>query len=219
MFLFSLLYIFLLSASHAQPWQSAPRKIEPRPCSGLLLTASIREVISTRYKEKDLIKMLRAYQRRGRKLAESCTAYSPEDYLSSQGANPEALRGHCGGMVWFVQQRFGGKAVLKQYVSLKDSSLQVWHMHNSEIPIIRDGMPKTISFDLTKAQFSSENDDLKPIGSNEIVYQGENYVHKPGKHVHDTDYRWDQDFDNPPRTELELFRVRLEMNEKINLDL
>lgn len=193
-------------------------------CGELLSKSYIRQVFSPIYDLNTFYRLLRFFQNNARVVANSETAFSTSEYEETALTNPEPLRGHCGAVVWFLQRRFGGRAVLKQYVAEngeKDSNNQVrevWHMHNEGVAIRTGDSVHFVGLDLTKTQFSSEVDDLLPISKNEIVYEGIRFIHRPGIEMEDLDYRWDQDKLNPPRVELETFLVRVETGQNISLE-
>ncbi len=185
-------------------------------CNNLLESSQVREVFSVLLKRSDLLMLVRHYQLVGQQVAGVDTAFDPNDYNLTSKSNKEALRGHCGAMVWFLQRRFGGKAVLKQFVA--QNGLEMWHMHLSEVPYRKDnGSIGFLDIDATKTQFGKMKDDLMPLG-NELIYEGQVYTHT-SEHVFDPDYRWDQDSINPPRHQMELFAVRLETSGQVwNID-
>lgn len=182
-------------------------------CPNLLNRAVVREVFSVLYSKQDLLRFLSYYQQVGRNIASAQTAFSPSEYQLTSPTNPEALRGHCGAMVWFLQRRFGGQVVLKQFVTrelVNGSPLEMWHLHLTKVPYRNEkGQVSFMDVDLTKSQFQKVKDNFLPL-KDDLFYEGRRYVHIPGVHFLNSNYLWDRDGTNPPRPQLEEFAVRLE---------
>lgn len=138
-------------------------------------------------------------------VARSDTAYDQAEWHAGFKKCP--LTSHCGAMVWFLQRRYGGRAVLKAYRA--DDGDEFWHMHLEDVPFLtEDGRFGTVDVDLTKTQLDDVVDDLKPVGDT-IRYRGKTFRHS-SEMVYNRNYLWDRDLVTPPHPRLELFARRLE---------